>query len=209
MLGDPDVTARVTTVGALAHVGLTSLFALVLGVLSTAGEHRHATATDTYLATPRRSRVVLVKVAVSTGLAALGAAGCALVALAATAVWLAGKGGSLDLGDAQVWRTLAGGIGWNAAFAALGAGLGALTRSVAGALVGALSWIALVEGLVGQVLGDGARWLPFRTGSALGNLPDAAGAAALGQPAAAAVLACYAAGVAALAVVGNVRRDVT
>jgi ABC-2 type transport system permease protein len=146
---------------------------------------------------------------VTTVLAAVAGVVGAVVALAATALWLAGKGGSLDLGQAQVWRTLAGGVGWDAGFAAVGAGLGALSRSVQWALVAALSWVALVEGLVGQVLGDAARWLPFRAGSALGNLPDAAGGLQLGQPAAAGVLAGYAAVFAVLAVAGTVRRDVT
>jgi ABC-2 type transport system permease protein len=209
MLGDPDVTARVTTVAALAHVGLTSLFALVLGVLSTAGEYRRGTVVDTFLGTPRRGRVLLVKVAVTSVAATLAGIVGAVVALGATASWLSGKGGSLDLGDGAVWRTLAGGIGWNAAFAAIGAGLGAVTRSVVGALVGTLSWIALVEGLVGSVLGDAARWLPFRAGSALGALPDAAGGPALEQPMAGVVLLGYAAAFALVGVLGTVRRDVT
>ena len=209
MLGDPDVADPATTLGALAHVGLTSLFCLVLGVLSTAGEFRHGTVVDTFLGTPRRGRVVAAKVVVTTALALVGGIVGSAVALAATALWLSGRGGSLDVGQAEVWRTLAGGVGWDAGFAALGAGLGALVRSVQWALVAALSWVALVEGLVGQVLGDAGRWLLFRAGTALGNLPDATGGPQLGQPVAAVVLTGYVALFALLATAGTVRRDVT
>ena len=203
-VSDPD-----TSQGALAHVGLVSLFTLVLGITAVAGEHRHQTITDTYLSTPRRGRVVAAKLGAYAVIGAGFGVVSAAVATSAAAAWLAAKGGSLDLGDAEVWQTLAGGVGWDTAFAAIGVGLGALVRNLAAAVAGALAWIALVEGIVGQLLGgDAARWLPFRAGSALGRVTMNEGTPQLSQPGAALLLTVYVIAFAALGLAAVTRRDV-
>jgi hypothetical protein len=74
-----------------------TLLTLVFGITAVAGEYRHKTITDTYLATPRRGRVIAAKFTVY---AAVGAV------------------------FGLLWRTLAGGVACNAAFAAIGVSLG-------------------------------------------------------------------------------------
>lgn len=86
-----------------------------------AGEYRHKTITDTYLATPRRGHVIAAKFAVYTAVGAVFG-----LRLAATAV-----------------------------------------------IATALAWIALVEGLIGELISDLEPWLPFAGGQALGRLPGA------------------------------------
>ena len=203
--GDVDPTQQGQ---ALAHVGLTSVFTLVFGILAVAGEYRHKTITDTYLSTPSRSRVITAKLIVSACLGALCGVVSTIVGLAVAAAWWSDKGASFAWGQSSMWATIGGAVAWNAAFAAIGVGVGALVRSLVGAIAAALAWIALVEGVVGQLVGNLARWLPFNAGQALGAaarpmmaddlLPRWGGAV---------VLAGYTALFAVLAVTTSMRRD--
>lgn len=169
--------------GAAAHAGLVSLFPLMLGIMAIAGEHRHRTIADTYLSTPKRRRVLFDKLAVSTVVGVVFGVVSAVAALGTIAAWGAG------IGD-DVWPILAGDVAWNALFAAIGVGIGALVRNQVAAIAGALAWLALIEGVAAELLGsEAARWLPFRAGSALGKLPTSTD---LGQWTAALVLAGYA-----------------
>jgi ABC-2 type transport system permease protein len=196
--------------GALAHAGLASLFTLVLGISAVAGEYRSKTITDTFLSVPRRSRAIGAKLAAYAAAGAVFAVVNGVTALVATRVWWLAKDVPLDLGGPDVWSTIAGCAGWNVAFAVIGVGIGALVRNLTAAVAAALVWVALVEGIVGQLVGDFARWLPFATGSALGDLLGPAGdLGPVSQLAAAAALTSYAALFALVAVGTTVRRDVT
>lgn len=202
---DPAVQSK-----ALAHVALAALFTLIFGVLAVAGEYRHGMVTDTFLSFPGRGRVVAAK------LTAYGLAGAAagLVSSAAavgvTAGWWAAKGGTFHLSAADSWRTLGGGVAVNIAFAAIGVGLGALVRNLAAAIAAALAWIAVIEGIAGQLLGSGlARWLPFYSSEALGRANMTGTTRLLPQWGGGLTLAGYAAAFALVAVITTLRRDVT
>lgn len=193
---------------AMAHVGLTSLLTLVFGVLAVAGEYRHKTITDTYLSTPGRAPAVVAKLGVYTGIGALTGVAAVAAGLLSGAAWWAGKGASFAWTDAGMWTTAGGGIAWNAAFAAIGVGLGALIRNLTGAIALALAWIAVVEGIVGQLVGGFARWLPFSAGRALGVSAANAPGDLLPRGGGGIVLTAYAIAFVAAAVATTTRRDV-
>jgi ABC-2 type transport system permease protein len=207
LLNRDDIASLAVQQSAIAHLGLVSLFTLVLGILAVAGEYRHRTITDTYLAVPHRQRVVWAKLVVHTVAGAAFGVLAAAVAVGASALWLAARGVTLDAGSADLWTTVAGGVAWNAAFAAIGVGVGALITNQIGAIAAALAWIALVEGLIARLVGDAGQWLPFALGSALNRLPTAADGP--GQWAAGLALLAYAVVFVAAGVATTVRRDVT
>jgi ABC-2 type transport system permease protein len=204
-LPDPGTQAN-----ALAHVGIAALFTLAFGILAVAGEYRHKTITDSYLTTPARGQVVAAKLIaypVAGALAGLAASG---VGLGVAAAWWSAKGIPFAWGDSMMWTTIGGGIAANAAFAAIGVGLGALVRNLVGAIAIALAWIAVVEGIVGQLVGNLARWLPLRASQALGggDGQDMLATHLLPRLAGGAVLVAYTALFAAAALATSVRRDV-
>jgi ABC-2 type transport system permease protein len=209
MISGLSISDPATSPKLFGHVGLVSLFTLVLGVMAVGGEYRHKTISDTFLATPRRGRVVVAKLAAYTVVGFAYGLVVAATCLAAAAIWFAAKGGSLDLSSSELWRTLGGGIVWNAAFAAVGVGIGALVRNQTAAIAAALVWIALVEGILRQIIGGLGRWLPFASGQSLGRLDGMSSGGALPQWAGGLVLAGYVALFAIVAVSFTIRRDVT
>jgi ABC-2 type transport system permease protein len=121
--------------------------ALLLGILSTAGEFRHQTITSTLLVAPRRGRLLTAKVLVHAGLGAgLALVACA-VNLAVSIPWLASHDVPLA-GPTDVARVVAGSVAAAALFGAAGAGLGALLANQTTAVTVSLVWLLAVEGLV-------------------------------------------------------------
>jgi ABC-2 type transport system permease protein len=204
-LHDPALQSK-----AFSHVGLAAIVTLLFGILAVAGEYRHGTITDTYLSFPGRRTVIAAKLAVYGLVGAAAGLVSSITAVVVTAAWWAGQGASFQLSTADTWRTLGGGLAANAAFAAIGVGLGALIRNLVAAVATALAWIALVEGIVGQLLGAGlARWLPLYASESLdrANLTTATGL--LPQWGGLLVLLGYAAIFAAAGVLTTLNRDVT
>jgi ABC-2 type transport system permease protein len=209
LIGDPggELAMDLGKHRVIFSAGMGSITALVLGVLISAGEFRHGTITDTLLTTPRRERVLAAKLA--AGLTAGVLAGLASVALtmAVAVPWLAAKDQALPLDRSYVWLTLLGAVVWCMLYAAIGVAVGFVTRNPVLGIVGALTWLFVVENIVVEAAGSVGRWLPAGAAAATGNgtfrdglLPQGGGML---------LLAGYAGVIAVVAAMSTLRRDVT
>lgn len=181
-----------------------AIFVLALGIILAAGEYRQGTATDTFLTTPRRWRVIAAKLGVAATTGIVFGALSAGVSIAVANVVYRLEGYTFPLDSSKGWSTLAGAVLYAALFGALGAATGSLVRNQVAAIVGWLAWLFVVEHIAVGFLPDLGRWLPAAAGQALVRAPNQE---LLAQPTAAAVLAAYGAVIMTLAVVSERHRD--
>ena len=183
----------------------------ILGIIAVTGEFAHQTATPTFLATPRRGRVVVAKL-VTYAVAGLGyAAACTVVLLAVALPWLAAKHADIVLSGTDLARTL-GGVGIEVAlYAVLGVAVGCLMRNQIAAIVGFVVYIFVVGPILSGVeaTSEVAQYLPYQAGNALGRLTSSVDAAMLGQAAGGLVLLAWALAFATLGTRVAIRRDIT
>jgi ABC-2 type transport system permease protein len=150
-----------------------STLVLVAGILAMAGDWRHGQATQTFLTTPARHRVVAARALSHLGLGtAFGVVAAASSTLAAWA-WYRSEGFALPLDRSAVWLTLAGCVAGSAAFGILGVAIGGISRNQVGAIVGALAWLILLEPALFAAVPTAARWLPGMASLAVARQPDA------------------------------------
>lgn len=155
----------------LSVTGTGALVVLIVGIIISAGEHRHGTAADTFLTTPRRHRVVAAKVAVGAGLGLAVGAMTSLASVGIASLLYSKEGTRFPVGDAEVWLILAGTLVYTSLFAVLGVALGSLVRSQVLAVAGALAWFAVVEHTLVNLAPDIGRWLPVAAGQAIVRTP--------------------------------------
>jgi ABC-2 type transport system permease protein len=192
--GDPDARAlhdlkTVADVRTLLSIGgISATLALVLGATMTTSEYRYGTAGITYLATPRRPRVVTAKMLAAVPVGALfGLVGGSVPVLVAL-VWFAAKGRSLPLDGTIPLEILQ--IGLQALFAAvMGVAVGAVLRNQVAAIVGLLVWVLVVESIVSSLIPVTAKWFPF--GGAAGAFSSQASDRLFGRPEAGLLMAAY------------------
>ena len=186
-----------------------ALFAALLGAMSITGEHRHGTIRPTFLATPRRARVIAAKVAAS----ALAGIAVGLLAegltAAVEAAGLAARDIDVEIGAGDYAQLVAGGALAAAFFAAIGVGVGALVRNQVAAVVGLCVWLLFVEPILIGDLPSAAKFGPGASAGALAGATQMQIADDLVAPALGLVLlAAYAAAASAVGSIATARRDV-
>lgn len=149
--------------------GAAAPLAAVLAAVGISGEFRHRTVSATFLATPRRGRVIAAKF-VTYGL--LGAAFGILSTAAVTAIalpWLAVKGVDVSLVGNGIPGTITANIASVAVYAIIGVGLGALLRDQVATVAGLLIYLYVVEPIVTRIPSwyDWTVYLPGPANSAL------------------------------------------
>lgn len=197
----PKVFGWGTTIGAL--------FASLAGAIGITVEFRHGTIRPTLLANPDRTRVLAAKAtaAAIAGLA-IGLLAAGLVA-AIGSVALAARGIPITLNAGDFAQMIAGGAGGAAAWAVLGAGLGALLRGQIGAVISLCVWLLLIENiLIGNVPGTGKYAPGAADGALAGLMPNAATATLLAPLVGALLLVGYAAILATAGRFAIERRDI-
>jgi ABC-type transport system involved in multi-copper enzyme maturation permease subunit len=148
------------------------LMPLVFGVTLICGEFRHQTITATFLATPRRSRVVVAKLLAAAIAGVVMGVVFTVVAIAVGASLIAGRGYPVRLTTDGVPRLLLLGIVGLAVWAVFGLGFGALLKNQVAAILVALGLVLVVEGLLtlglrAAHLGTVAKLLPSNASNAI------------------------------------------
>ena len=148
----------------------------VLGAIGVTGEFRHRTAAATFLATPRRCRVVAAKL-VTYLLAGAGyALVCVAVSLAMALPWLAARGIRVPPAGHGNLAVLAAVVTSAAIFGAAGAGLGALAAGQLATIAGMLIYLYVAEPLLSHIP-PLHNWTAYLPGVAADGLTQATRAA--------------------------------
>ncbi len=165
----------------LANGSIASAFAAILGLMSMTTEIRHGTMRTTFLATPRRTPVLVAKLVATTIFgAALGTFGI-LLSFAIGKICLSARGVPSTLSSGDVRLVIVGAIAASALWGAIGVGVGAIVRNQVGAIVGGLIWVLFAESLLFALVPSVGRYLPATALNALTQietphqLPVAAG----------------------------------
>jgi ABC-2 type transport system permease protein len=151
----------------LAGGTLALLMAAVMGATVSSGEFRHSTATQTYLATPNRRRVLAAKMAAGTVAGAVFGLVGYLIALGVGLGFTASRGQTVPVGTATLARFGIGHVLAGALLAAIGVALGSLIRSQLGVVVGVLVWAVLIESLLGGLFKAVQPYLPYTAATTL------------------------------------------
>lgn len=184
--------------------------AAVLGAIGLTVEYRHRTATTTFLATPKRGRVVVAKLVTYTVVGAGFGAVCLAAVIALAVPWLSSQNIDLVLTHGGAPGALVGVVTAAALFGLLGVALGALIRDQVVAVVSLLIYLFVLEPIATSFvsLGDWTAYLPGAARSAL-TQTFLTNREFLAPWQGAAVLVAYAAALALLGTRFTIRRDVT
>jgi ABC-2 type transport system permease protein len=193
--GDPPVGSASNVQHVLSQpAAVTSMAMFILGVLVVAGEYRQRTIMSTFLAEPRRLRVITAKLVVAGAVGAVLAAITYAATVGAAISLYADKGIHhlpVDITSIGVGTLLSA-----ATYGLLGVAVGALTRNTVAAIIAGLIWIQIFEvAILENAVPSLAKWLPVGAAQGLTSLdtsrflPPAGAAAVLVAWAAVLVLA--------------------
>jgi len=115
------------------------LFAMIIGILVVTNEYAHQTATATFMANPRRTRVIMAKFAAAACFGALFWLASTVLDVIVTPIYLHSEQVSVALSDWGVVRSVLLNLLAFVMWAIFGLGLGTLVRSQVGSVVTGMS----------------------------------------------------------------------
>jgi ABC-2 type transport system permease protein len=191
----------------------TYIFALILGITGMTGEYRYQTVTPTFLASPRRGRVVGAKMAAHAAMGGLYAVVGLVASFVVGSVVVLVRGHSLGFDTPGLWRAVVLGVVAVAIWAVVGIGIGTLIRNQVAAILIAVFITFLLEPLVSFGLSALdldwiGKWLPTNASAALTS-PASTLLTYLDWWAGGLVLLAYGLLFAGLGLALSVRRDIT
>jgi ABC-2 type transport system permease protein len=124
------------------------LLAAVLGTIIGATDNRHRTATQTFLATPSRARVVVAKMLAGASFGAVYAIVTQIVSLVVVSLVAVVRGAGSQLGDTSVLRSLVLGVPGVMVWCVIGVSLGVLLHNQVAAILVAVGVVYLVDTLL-------------------------------------------------------------
>jgi hypothetical protein len=187
-----NLRSRADQLGVLIDVGVNigALFAGLLGALLFTVEVRHGTIRPTFLATPRRMRVIAAKATVAL-IAGAGLGGtAAAVAVAAGRAFFHMRGITIFISAGNEAHLILGAALAGACWALIGLGAGALVRSQVPVVVGLIIWVLFIETTLGSTLSTVAKFAPAALARGVAGAPTDALSA---TPVALVLLVLYAA----------------
>ena len=206
--GAPPLTDPATVRSVYASAGSASVLVLVLGILGMTTEFRHMTVTSTFLATPRRGRVMAAKMGVYALVGALFGLLCALFATGLGALLLQLKEHAA-VEASTILAIDAGTVLCFAIYAVVGVAVGSLIRNQIAAILIAVVWVVLVEALIVAFLPAVGKWLPGGAASAVLQTVSFTGTTYLPVWGGALLLLGYGVAFGAVAAATTLRRDIT
>ncbi len=139
----PSASAAPVLYSLAASIGY--VFPLLIGTLMVTSEFRHKTLTPTFLATPKRGRVLTAKVVVGIVLGVLYAAFALISTVGPSAGVLAGFGLDAQLGKSDTWALLGRIVIAFVLWVLVGIGVGTLVRNQVAAIVIVLAFTQFIE----------------------------------------------------------------
>lgn len=182
----------------------------VLGAIAATGEYRHRTAATTFLATPKRGKVVAAKLITYLLTGALYALVCIAASLVIALPWLAAKGIHVPVAGHGNLAVLGAVIISAALFAAAGAGLGCLVGGQLATVASLLIYLYVLEPLLSHIVSLHS-WTTYLPGVAADGLTQAnqAGVRLLTPWIGGLVFAAWAVAFGAAGTLRTMRRDIT
>jgi ABC-2 type transport system permease protein len=172
-MGTVDVLDMIRTTSVI-----TAMLVGVIGATSITSEFGFGTIRPTFAATPRRTRVLVVKAALTIVVGLFVTAIVVVLCYSLASGLLNGRDGNIDLDSVPSGQTaLIGVVLFAGIVALLGYGLGLLTRSSPVAVAVLILWPLVGEFIVAGLLGaagleDPLKWMPYQAGGQLFSLSD-------------------------------------